>query len=98
MKHTSPNEGKNMAALVVAFLYNVRHRYPDPADPASQLETDFDDPPTIEAMRAHLEACGWRVLPIEANEEAYLELHIEQGPRLVHPQKMPSRRKSQVLW
>lgn len=64
-----------MSALTVAFLYNVRHRYPDPTDPASQLETDFDDPATIEAMRAHMEACGWRVLPIEANEEAYLEIH-----------------------
>lgn len=68
-----------MADLVVAFLYNVRHRYPDPADPASQVETDFDDPPTIEAMLRHLQACGYEVVPIEANEEAYLELHRQRA-------------------
>lgn len=68
-----------MADPVLAFLYNVRHRYPDPADPSSQLETDFDDPPTIEAMVRHLRACGYEVVPIEANEEAYLELHRQRG-------------------
>ncbi|MGE4296777.1 MAG: hypothetical protein AB7E47_01995 [Desulfovibrionaceae bacterium] len=61
--------------LTVAFLYNVRHTYPDPADPRTQLETDFDDPATIEAMIAHLEHCGYEVIPIEADRAAYLALH-----------------------
>lgn len=63
-----------MPPLTLAFLYNVRHAYPDPNDPRTFLETDFDDPPTIEHMRRHLEACGYRVIPIEADEEAYLKL------------------------
>jgi D-alanine-D-alanine ligase len=63
-----------MPNLTVAFLYNVRHRYPDPSDPASQLETDFDDPTTIEAIGSHLRAIGYEIIPIEANEDAYLSL------------------------
>jgi D-alanine-D-alanine ligase len=64
-----------MPSPTVGFLYNVRHRYPDPNDPASQLETDFDDPATIEAIEGHLRGCGFGVVPIEADDAAYLELH-----------------------
>jgi len=62
----------------LAFLYNVRHHYPDPDRPETMLETDSDDPDTIEAMTAHLNACGFTVIPIEADREAYLELHDRQ--------------------
>ncbi|HKZ34437.1 MAG TPA: D-alanine--D-alanine ligase [Patescibacteria group bacterium] len=62
----------------VAFLFNVRHTYPDPNDPASQRETDFDDPKTIEYITSHLRRCDYDVLPIEANEEAYLTLYKER--------------------
>lgn len=59
----------------VAFLYNIRHQYPDTNDPQSQLETDFDDPATIDCIVKHLQNCGYEVLPIEANREAYLKLY-----------------------
>lgn len=58
----------------LAFLYNVRHRYPDPRDPRSQLETDFDDPQTIRAIVKHLKNAGLIVYAIEANERAYAKL------------------------
>jgi D-alanine-D-alanine ligase len=64
-----------MSRTVVAFLYNTRHRYPDPNDSVSQRETDFDDPPTITAMCSHLEACGYGLIPIEADEDAYAALY-----------------------
>ncbi len=51
----------------LAFLYNIRHNYPDPNDPKTFLEADFDDPETIEYFIKHLKACGYNVLPIEAN-------------------------------
>lgn len=59
----------------VAFVYNVRHCYPDPGNPLSQLETDFDDPLTIEHIVRHLEEGGYSVLAVEANPDAYLILH-----------------------
>ncbi len=61
--------------LNLAFIYNVRHTYPDVENPASQLETDFDDPATIELIIKYLENCGFKVIPIEADEEAYLKLY-----------------------
>lgn len=60
--------------MTVAFLYNVRHKYPDPKDNRTQLEADFDDPKTIEWIITHLKNSGYEVLPIEANEEAYFKL------------------------
>ncbi len=62
---------KELRKYTIAFLYNVRHSYPDPDDPRSQLEADFDDPGTIEHVMRHLKNCGCKVLPIEANEYAY---------------------------
>lgn len=64
-----------MKTKKVAFTYNVRHCYPDPENITSQLETDFDDPQTIEHIIRHLEKCGYDVLAVEANQEAYLVLH-----------------------
>lgn len=64
-----------MANLTVGFLYNVRHRYPDPNDPKSHLEADFDDPQTIEWMIKHLKNCFSRIIPIEADEKAYFKLY-----------------------
>lgn len=58
----------------IAFVYNIRHKYPDPNDPRAQLETDFDDPQTIEAMIKNMKECGFDVIPIEANEDAYEKL------------------------
>ncbi|MEM5807165.1 MAG: hypothetical protein QW474_02145, partial [Candidatus Aenigmatarchaeota archaeon] len=58
----------------IGFIYNVRHKYPDPNDPRVQLETDFDDPETIEWMIKHLEKIGFKVIAIEANEDAYEKL------------------------
>lgn len=68
-----------MTCKTIAFLFNVRHHYPDPNDPATQVETDFDDPQTIERIILHLQACGYSVIPIEANEQAYLELHAHRA-------------------
>ncbi len=63
-----------MARTRIAFLYNVRHQYPDPHDPRTQLETDFDDPAVIRTLTSHLRGCGYDVIPIEANEKAYGKL------------------------
>jgi D-alanine-D-alanine ligase len=63
-----------MKKPVIAYLYNVRHTYPDPNDPKTQLEVDFDDPETIEWMITHFKNCGYEVLPIEADEDAYNKL------------------------
>lgn len=63
-----------MSKKVLAFLYNVRHTYPDPNDPKSQLETDYDDQATIETIQEHIRHLGYEVLPIEADEFAYAKL------------------------
>ena len=60
--------------MLIAFLYNIRHQYPDPKDPATQLEADFDDQITIDWFIKHLKQIGYEVLPIEANQDAYLKL------------------------
>ncbi|MFZ5563119.1 MAG: D-alanine--D-alanine ligase family protein [Thermodesulfobacteriota bacterium] len=67
-----------MKRLTLAFLYNVRHQYPDPDRPETQVETDFDDPETIEAMTAHLLGCGFDVIPIEADPDAYATLYAQR--------------------
>ena len=61
--------------MKIAFLYNVRHHYPDPKNPQSQLEADFDDPKTIEIMLSHLKSVANKVYPIEADNKAYLKLY-----------------------
>lgn len=64
-----------MQKQTIAFLYNVRHIYPDVNDPHTQLETDFDDPAVIKFMIQYFKNCGYNLIPIEANENAYLELY-----------------------
>jgi len=68
-----------MTKLRVAFLYNVRHHYPDPHDLRNQCEVDYDDPQTIDAMLSHLTDCGFSVLPIEADENAYTQLRDKRS-------------------
>ncbi|OGK18520.1 hypothetical protein A2866_00925 [Candidatus Roizmanbacteria bacterium RIFCSPHIGHO2_01_FULL_39_8] len=64
-----------MKKTTIAFLYNIRHIYPDPNDSRSDLEADFDDEETIEWIVKHLKNLGYHVIPIEANEKAYLSLY-----------------------
>lgn len=64
-----------MTTPLIAFLYNVRHSYPDPKDPSTHKEADFDDRETIVSMTKHLRQCGYRVMPIEADENAYTSLY-----------------------
>lgn len=63
-----------MKQFTIAYLYNVRHQYPNSTDPHIQLEADFDDPATTEWMQKHLTNCGFKVIPIEADEHAYVKL------------------------
>lgn len=65
---------KNMKKQTIAFLYNIRHNYPDPKDYRNQLEADFDDPETTKNQIKHLKNCGYEVISIEANDKAYLKL------------------------
>lgn len=64
-----------MKSKVIAFLYNVRHNYPDPKDPRTFLEADFDDPQTISFIVKHLKKLGYSVVQIEADDKAYLTLY-----------------------
>lgn len=64
-----------MKTLCIALLYNERHVYPDPNDIRTHLEADFDDPKTTRAQIKHLENLGYKVIRIEANEDAYLKLY-----------------------
>lgn len=64
-----------MRQKTIAFLYNVRHSYPDANDPRTQLETDFDDPSVIELIIQHLKKCCYNIIAIEANGTAYLKLY-----------------------
>jgi D-alanine-D-alanine ligase len=60
----------NNLAKKLAFVYNIRHKYPDANAPDTFLETDFDDPETINAIQTHLQNLGYDVIGIEANLEA----------------------------
>lgn len=60
----------------IAFLYNVRRHYPDPKDYLNQVkEGDFDDPKTIKWQIKHLKSLGYNIIPVEADEKAYLKLY-----------------------
>ena len=59
----------------IAFLYNVRHRYPDPKKPETLREADFDDPETTKLQIEYLRKLGYKIIPIEANEKAYFKLY-----------------------
>jgi len=63
----------------LAFVYNIRHYYPDPSDPQSQREADFDDEETIAGITQYLEHIADRVIGIEADEDAYVKLMAHRG-------------------
>ena len=63
-----------MKISTLAFLFNVRRHNPDPNNPESHLDVDFDDPLTIKWIIKHLENIGYKVIAIEADEQAYLKL------------------------
>ncbi len=54
----------------LVFIYNVRHKYPDPKDFKTFTETDFDDPETINSIVGHLQHMGFDVFPIESDNRA----------------------------
>lgn len=58
----------------IAFVYNIRHKYPNPKKPDTFLEADYDDKETIDLIIKHLRR-NFVVYPVEANEEAYLTLY-----------------------
>ncbi|MFA6005990.1 MAG: D-alanine--D-alanine ligase [Patescibacteria group bacterium] len=66
---------KIKSKITVAFLYNTTHIIPTVNDPRSQLQADYDEPQAIDLMVGHLKNNGYDVIPIEANEKAYLELY-----------------------
>lgn len=62
--------------MKIVFLYNLRRHYPDPKDYLNQVsEGDFDDPVTIRSQIKHLKNLGHDIIPIEADEKAYLKLY-----------------------
>jgi len=63
----------------LAFLYNVRHKYPDPKNPATFNETDFDDPATIDSIVKHIKNIGFDILPIECDTNAEKILIAEKA-------------------
>lgn len=63
----------------IVLLYNQRHIYPDPDDPRTQLEADFDDPATTKWQIKHLKNLGYKVIPIEADEKAYFKFYRLRG-------------------
>lgn len=66
---------KKIKKIRLAFVYNVRKSYPNPNDTQTQLGADCEDPEVIESMIKRLTDCGFAVLPIEADEKAYLKLY-----------------------
>src|SRR3972149_11123909 len=58
-------EGKKLA-----FIFNVRNEYPDPDNPNTFSEADFDDQSTIDTFIKHLTKIGFDVLPVEADTNA----------------------------
>ncbi|MBI4234783.1 hypothetical protein HY604_00620 [Candidatus Peregrinibacteria bacterium] len=58
----------------IAFLYNVFKEIPDIERPETFLQADFDSEETISAIIKNLENCGYDVIPIEGNEDAYRKL------------------------
>ena len=53
----------------LVFLYNVRHSYPNPDDLNTYLDTDYDDPKTIETILNYLKKLNFNVLPLEATSD-----------------------------
>jgi len=64
---------------LLAFIYNVRHKYPDANDPRTFLDADYDDPETISYITNHLKKCGFNLLPLEADENIETRLKNEKA-------------------
>jgi D-alanine-D-alanine ligase len=60
---------------LLVFLHNMRRIYPDPDNAKSFLQADGYDPETVGAMVRHFENLGLEVMPLEADEKAYLKLY-----------------------
>lgn len=69
----NPLPGKKLV-----FIYNVRHIYPDPKNPLTFAETDFDDQTTIDAIIKHLKNIGFDLLLIESDMGAEKILESEK--------------------
>lgn len=54
----------------IAFLYNVRHQYPDPKDYRDQLQGDFDDPITIKWQIKHLRNLGFKIFSYRSRRKS----------------------------
>jgi D-alanine-D-alanine ligase len=65
----------NTSKKMLVFLHNTRKVYPDPDNTKSYLQADGYDPETIRAMVGHFENLGLEVMPVEADERAYLKLY-----------------------
>lgn len=63
----------------LAFIYNVRHEYPNADNAATFNEVDFDDQNTIDYFIKHLKSIGFDVLPIESDLKAEETLIREKG-------------------
>lgn len=59
----------------LAFLFNTRSAYPGSTDVASHLNADLDDLATIEKMEEYFRGLGYAIIPIEADEKAYVTLY-----------------------
>ncbi|MFA5136450.1 MAG: ATP-grasp domain-containing protein [Patescibacteria group bacterium] len=59
----------------IALLFNVRRINPNLKDPQSHRHADYDDPEMTKLQIKYLKKLGYKIIPIEANEKAYLTLY-----------------------
>ena len=57
--------------MKVAYTYNVRRTTPE-LGKGHQPDLEFDDPMVIDTIAKAIEKCGHTVLRIEADDEAFL--------------------------
>jgi len=62
----------------IAFTYNVRHASAG-LEAESQAQAEFDEPETIAAIHAAIEANGHSCLDVEADDQAYDRLRAVRG-------------------
>lgn len=58
----------------IAFVYNLKPKQIDFADPEAEFQAEFDTPETINAIRTAIAKNGHEVFPMEANEDLYEKL------------------------
>lgn len=58
----------------IVLTFNVRHTKPDLSNKQYVEEAEFDEPSTIEGIKKAIESHGHRVLLIEADENAFMNL------------------------